>query len=221
MQFESGGQVVFKVFQWNYPFRLEDRRDSHRSDLPCTIFFKHKACLHPYPNFHLKVVSGFHLNQNIESASSFFIHFPPNLNLWCISLGDPKQLFHFFLDRAKLVKKIWLLVSVVEMFMGQEIWTQSLFLLDISLEYKSVCSPAMDAVLRQTSRWDVSCYQDSIHGFLKHYVIAEIARHNALMKQQFSVICSFSFLAIYFYWNRQGNICYLYVFFRISYLYVY
>lgn len=42
-------------------------------------------------------------------------------------------------------------------------------------------------------------------------VFAEISRHNALMKQQFSVICSFFFLVLYFYWNRLGNTCALYV----------
>jgi len=121
-----------------------------------------------------------------------------------------KTALSFFLDRAKLVKKIWLLVPMVETFTGQEIWTWSLVLLDICLEYESVYCPVIDTVFRQTSHWDLSCYQDFIRGFLKHGVIAEISRHNALMKQHVSVICFF-FLAVYMYWSRQGNVCYFYV----------
>lgn len=97
IQFDSGSQVVFKVFQGSYHFGQENRRNSYRSDLPCTIFFKHKACLYPYHNLHLKVISGFHLNQNVEFTLFFCTHIPPDLNLWCVSLGEPKQLFHFSL----------------------------------------------------------------------------------------------------------------------------
>lgn len=129
IQLESGGQGLFKVSQWNCLVRFKNGCNSYRHDLLYKIYLgvRH-ACIAIHISS--KVISGFHLNQNIESASSFFIYLSASLNLdsitWHISLADPKHLFHFS-DRIKLVSKNRLFVSMVETFMEKEILAKSLF----------------------------------------------------------------------------------------------
>lgn len=67
----------------------------------------------------------------------------------------------------------------------------------------------MDTEFSQTSHWAVIRIPFLVSCSI--ILFAEISRHDALMKQQFSVICSFFFLVLYFYWNRLGNTCFLYV----------